>query len=88
MHSNFTVNSVSAVRDLVINGVGIHLGPLWFFSEAIHKKQLIPLLTDYQLKSYSSHAVYKKQPYTPQKIKVFIDKMKEAVSTLHNSSFN
>ena len=88
MHSNFTVNSVSAVRDLVINGVGIHLGPLWFFSEAIHKKQLIPLLTDYQLNSYSSHAVYKKQPYTPQKIKVFIDKMKEAVSTLHNSSFN
>ncbi|MCF2917177.1 substrate binding domain-containing protein [Pseudoalteromonas sp. Cn5-37] len=88
MHSNFTVNSVSAVRDLVINGVGIHLGPLWFFSEAIHKKQLIPLLTDYQLKSYSSHAVYKKQPCTPQKIKVFIDKMKEAVSTLHNSSFN
>ncbi|MCO7250355.1 LysR family transcriptional regulator [Pseudoalteromonas sp. MEBiC 03607] len=88
MHSNFTVNSASAVRDLVINGAGIHLGPLWFFSEAIHKRQLTPLLTDYQLKSYSSHAVYKKQPYTPQKIKVFIDKMKEAVSTLHNSSFN
>ncbi|WP_462178180.1 LysR family transcriptional regulator [Pseudoalteromonas gelatinilytica] len=88
MHSNFTVNSVSAVKDLVINGVGIHLGPLWFFSEAIQEKQLIPLLTDYQLKSYSSHAVYKKHPYTPKKIKVFIDKMKEAVSSLQNSSFS
>lgn len=88
MNSNFTVNSVSAVRELVIKGAGIHLGPYWFFSEAIHKKLVVPLLTDYQLKSYTSHAVYKKHQNTPQKISVFVERMKAVVSNLTNSRLN
>nr|WP_228009118.1 LysR family transcriptional regulator [Cyanobium sp. LEGE 06113] len=34
MRSNITVNSVNAIRQLVRDGLGVHLGPAWVFREA------------------------------------------------------
>ncbi len=44
LDNQFTGNSVTATRKLVIDGASIHLGPRWFFEEAIEQGQVIPLL--------------------------------------------
>lgn len=82
MHSNFTVNSVSALRNLVIKGAGLHLGPTWFFSEAIRNGDAEVVLQEHPLRSFPAYAVYLDRSFLPRKIKVFIEKMKERVKTI------
>ncbi|MBL1271661.1 MAG: LysR family transcriptional regulator [Oceanospirillales bacterium] len=72
IRSNMTVNSVAAVRRLVLEGKGIHLGPLWAFAEDIESGRLIRLLPDRPLRSFPVHAVYPARSYLPVKIKEFI----------------
>ncbi|MEE4376696.1 MAG: LysR family transcriptional regulator [Candidatus Competibacteraceae bacterium] len=69
--SNITVNSVSAVRQLVLEGAGIHLGPLWVFKDDIESGRLIRLLANKPLRSFPVHAVYPARSYLPFKIKEF-----------------
>ncbi len=71
IHSNITVNSLSAVRYLVLEGVGIHLGPLWAFKEDLASKRLIQVLPDCPLHSFPIHVVYLTKSYLPFKIKEF-----------------
>lgn len=73
----FTVNSVTAIRQLVIAGQGIHLGPFWFFREAIEQGLVIPLLSDYPLRSYPVQCVYTSRHYLPIKAREFIKLMSE-----------
>lgn len=73
----FTVNSVSAVRQLVLAGKGVHLGPRWAFKEALNSGKLVALLPDYQLEGFPVHAVYRPGGYVPAKIRCFIDLMSE-----------
>lgn len=80
--SNFLVNSVSAVRKLVIGGAGIHHGPSWFFSDAIKSGEVKLLLENYPLKSFPANAVYSERVYTPKKIRLFTDLMKDVVKDI------
>ncbi|MCG7535607.1 LysR family transcriptional regulator [Pseudoalteromonas sp. OOF1S-7] len=73
----FTVNSVSAVRELVMAGTGVHLGPAWAFNEALNSGLLVSLLPDYQLEGLPVHAVYRPGGYVPAKIRCFIDMMSQ-----------
>ena len=75
--SNITVNSVSAVRYLVLDGVGIHLGPRWAFEEELRSGHVIELLGDKPLKSFPAHAVYLARSYLPLKTKMFIKLMSD-----------
>ncbi len=72
VRSNITVNSVAAVRRLVLEGKGIHLGPLWVFADDIESGRLVRLLTDRPLRSFPVHAVYPARAYLPAKVKEFI----------------
>ncbi|MCF2907072.1 LysR family transcriptional regulator [Pseudoalteromonas sp. DL2-H2.2] len=69
----FTVNSVSAVRQLVLAGKGVHLGPRWAFEEALNTGELVALLPDYQLEGFPIHALYRPGGYVPAKIRCFIE---------------
>ena len=40
VRSNITVNSVNAIRELVKDGLGIHLGPAWVFKVALEKGEI------------------------------------------------
>jgi len=75
MRGNFTVNSVAAIRTLVAEGHGIHLGPVWAFREGLEAGDLVALLPDYQLEAYPLHALYTATSYVPAKIRAFIDAM-------------
>ncbi|MCG7997267.1 MAG: LysR family transcriptional regulator [Candidatus Thiodiazotropha taylori] len=69
--SNITVNSVTAVRNLVLQGVGIHLGPHWVFKQDLEQRRVCQLLADRPLRSFPVHAVYLARSYLPFKIKEF-----------------
>jgi len=71
IRSNIMVNSVSAIRILVLEGKGIHLGPRWVFADDIESGRLISLLPDSPLRGFPVHAVYPARSYLPFKVKEF-----------------
>ena len=77
MKSNLTVNSVSAIRDLVKKGAGIHLGPEWIFREDLKVRKVVRLLPDLPLKSFPAHALYVERSFVPRKTRLFIEAMRE-----------
>lgn len=81
IRSNITVNSVAAVRRLVLEGKGIHLGPLWVFEEDIESGRLVRLLPDRPLRSFPVHAVYPARSYLPVKVKEFVRLLSEELSS-------
>ncbi|TGN41834.1 LysR family transcriptional regulator [Marinobacter confluentis] len=84
IRSNMTVNSVSAVRRLVLEGKGIHLGPLWVFAEDIESGRLVRLLPDQPLRSFPVHAVYPARSYLPVKVREFIRLLSEELDSQIN----
>ena len=75
IRSNITVNSVNAIRTLVKDGLGIHLGPTWVFQEALAKGDVCEILSGYPLKSFPVHAVYIARAYLPRKTEEFIQQL-------------
>jgi len=82
IRSNLTVNSVVAIRRLVLEGHGIHLGPLWVFADDIEMGRLVRLLPERPLRSFPVHAVYPARSYLPVKVKEFIRLLSEELSSL------
>lgn len=80
IRSNMTVNSVAAVRRLVLEGKGIHLGPLWVFAEDIESDRLVRLLPERPLRSFPIQAVYPARSYLPVKVKEFIRLLSQELS--------
>lgn len=66
------VNSVSAIRQLVLDGRGVHLGPRWVFAEDIECGRLARLLPDDPLRGFPVNAVYPERTYLPFKVREFI----------------
>lgn len=77
LNNPFTVDSVTAILRLVINGAGIHLGTRWLFDEAIQKGQVIPLLSMYLVQSFPVQCVYTSHAYLPIKVREFAWLLKE-----------
>lgn len=69
----FIVNSVSAIRQLVLGHKGMHLGPVWAFKQEIEQGKIVSVLSDEKLTSFPIHALYQSRSYTPAKIRTFID---------------
>ncbi|WP_292275548.1 LysR family transcriptional regulator [Marinobacter sp.] len=69
--SNITINSVSAIRQLVHDGAGIHLGPMWAFKDDIEQGKVVPLLPERPLQSFPVSAVYLARSYLPFKTREF-----------------
>ncbi|KZN35734.1 LysR family transcriptional regulator [Pseudoalteromonas luteoviolacea] len=75
VQGRFAVNSVSAVKSLVQDGLGIHLGPKWAFEEEIKTGKVIQLFHDIPLKSFPLHVLYPCRDFVPAKVKIFIDNL-------------
>lgn len=81
LNSNITVNSVGAIRKLVREGAGIHVGPKWIFEEDLASAELLELFPDKALKSFPAHALYVERSYLPRKTRLFIDAMKRRLGS-------
>lgn len=77
VQGKFTVNNVTAIKKLVLQGKGIHLGPYWAFKDELKRGNLEILLPDFSLQAYPIHALYSATAYVPAKIRKFIDLMLE-----------
>ena len=73
MRGNYTVNSVSAIKQLVLNGKGIHIGPIWAFNQELKSGKLIQLLPEISFNSFPVQALYVSRNYLPAKVKRFVD---------------
>ena len=80
--SSTTVNSVRAIRQLVIDGAGLHLGPKWAFLDAVAEGKLEWVLPSKSLKSFPVHAVFVARDYLPRKTKLFVESLAEKVGAL------
>lgn len=69
----FVVNSVTAIKRLVLAGAGLHLGPRWAFKTELLNGELVEVLPEENYKSFPLHAVYVSRSYVPAKVRVFID---------------
>jgi DNA-binding transcriptional LysR family regulator len=74
-NGRFTVNSVTAIRNLVLDGMGIHLGPRWALRDALESGALVRLLPDYEPEAFPLHALYRSTAFVPAKIRAFVDRL-------------
>lgn len=79
MSGKLTVNSVSAIRKLVSEGKGLHLGPTWVFKDGLSDGSIVRVLPEYELEAFPLHAVYVSSNYVPAKVRAFIDLMRRSV---------
>lgn len=75
-----SANSVSSVRELVLRGHGLHMGPVWAFQDEIKRGRLRAVLPAYTLPSFPLHAVHAPSHYLPAKISSFIDRLAASVA--------
>ncbi|MDA0238197.1 MAG: LysR family transcriptional regulator [Proteobacteria bacterium] len=74
---NFRANSGYAIRDAVLNGVGIALVPSLLVKEQIEGGTVVPILNEYAPDPIKISAVYPSNRLIPRKVKLFVDFMKK-----------
>lgn len=70
-----------AMRDAAIAGLGLVQGPDFLFSEAIARGRLTQVLEEYAAAGPTICIVWRHNRYLPQRVRVFIDWMCEAVKS-------
>ncbi len=73
-------NSVSAIRQLVLGGTGLHFGPVWAVEKELASGELIALLPDWTSVSYPIHVLWLPTEYLPAKIRIFADRFAKFVA--------
>lgn len=79
MPSRLGVNSMSAVRAMVLAGRGAHLGPAWAFADDVAAGRLVRLLPEATFSAFPIHAVWSPTPFQPAAPRVFVTSMAEAL---------
>ena len=74
---NFRANSGYAIRDAILNGVGVALVPSLLVKEQIESGIVVPILNDYAPDPIKISAVYPSNRLISRKVKLFVDFMKE-----------
>ena len=70
------INNLDALCEAVCAGAGISSGPVWWF-ENVPDRPLIRLLPDYEMGQVPLYAAYPSRRFVPQKVRIFIDYLKE-----------
>ncbi|KIT16604.1 LysR family transcriptional regulator [Jannaschia aquimarina] len=79
MPSRLGVNSMSAVRAMVLEGRGAHLGPAWAFDEDIARGRLVRLLPQAHFDAFPIYAVWPPTPFQPAAPRTFVADIAEAL---------
>jgi DNA-binding transcriptional LysR family regulator len=72
-----SINNLDALCEAISAGVGISSGPVWWFENAPAQDALVRLLPDYDMGVVPLYAVYTSRRFVPQKVRIFIDYLKE-----------
>lgn len=70
---NYQVNNSEALRESLLQGLGIGRLPSFAVGEDIRLGRLVRLLPDYQMPHKDLYAVFPEKQYMPEKVRVFID---------------
>ena len=76
VNGTFTANSVTAIRQLVLGGHGLHHGPIWAFEKELADGSVIQILPKLRLKAFPIQAVMLSRDYIPAKVNVFTQRMR------------
>lgn len=79
-----SVNSASAVRNLLVHGAGIGLCPYYVVQEHLQSGELVRLFADYTIAELGHHAVYLENRYLSAKIRTFVDFLVERLGDQSN----
>ncbi|WP_101760012.1 LysR family transcriptional regulator [Oceanicoccus sp. KOV_DT_Chl] len=75
--SNFISNDIYAIREAAIANGGITMLPDFSVETAIKKRELESILRDYHISQYPISILYADRKQMPEKLKVFINYLKE-----------
>lgn len=78
MSGSFETNNCEALREALLADMGVALRPTWDVWRDIQSGTLVVLLPDYTHPSYNIQAVYPSRRHLSQKVRVFIDLLREA----------
>ncbi len=73
------VNSMTAIRAMALAGRGVHLGPVWAFSDDLAAGRLVSLLPEASFAAFPIHAVWSPTPFQPAAPRRFVAAMAEAL---------
>lgn len=77
-HGRVGINSLDVLREAVWRGVGITSCPEWMLADSEGQlEDVIPVLTDYDMGEVAMYACYASRHFVPQKVRIFIDFLKE-----------
>lgn len=74
---NYQVNNSEALREAMIQGVGIGRLPTFVANPEIKAGRLAPLFPDYEMPGKTMYAVYPERQFLPAKVRAFIHFMAE-----------
>lgn len=74
---NFETNNCDALRAAILAGQGVAMRPLWDVWQDIEQGVMVALLPDYVHPSFPIHAVYPSRRHLSQKVRLFIDMLRE-----------
>jgi DNA-binding transcriptional LysR family regulator len=72
-----SINNLDTLCEAVGAGVGISSGPVWWFENTPDQARLVRLLPDYDMGVVPLYAVYASRRFVPQKVRIFIDYLKD-----------
>ncbi|WP_413665646.1 LysR family transcriptional regulator [Microbulbifer sp. CNSA002] len=70
---NYQINNSEALREALLQGVGIGRLPTFVAGPDIETGKLIPLFEEYQMPAKSIYAVFPERQFMPAKVRAFID---------------
>ena len=70
---SYQANNSEALREAVLQGVGISRIPTFVVGSDIREGRLVELLADYQMPVKALYALFPKRQHLPAKVRVFID---------------
>ncbi len=73
---NFIANNSDAIAEVLLKGTGIGQMPTFIVADYLAKGQLTTVLSDYSLPKHSIYAIYPERKHLPEKVKAFIEFMK------------
>lgn len=76
----YKVNSSIALRRAVLGGLGISRIPQYLIKEDLENDRLVHLLPDYDMDSATIHAVYPEPEFIPQRARLFVEFVTEALA--------
>jgi len=76
---NYQVNNSEALRESLVQGLGIGRLPTFIAGSDIKTGRLVPVLNDYIMPHKAIYAVFPEKQYLPEKVRVFIDFLVETL---------